>query len=121
MRIMTEADQNKLIAEFMGQKPISINTYIYDSELGRSYWHIDMMQYSKDWQWLLPVVQKIWKILKSLKTSTTIYKKYLHEESFDKTLSDCVMSNNILYTYENVIHFITTYNAEKLENLNQIK
>ena len=69
---------NKLIAEFMG--------FVYVPE--------DALDYSKSWDWLMPVVQKCYKID--------------NEEGFDMLVEDKLSS-----THKAVVEFIKEHNNER--------
>jgi hypothetical protein len=75
---------NKLIAEFMG--------FVYVPE--------DALDYSKSWDWLMPVVQKCFEVAEN------------EDDFFD-------ISGNLPYmdeTYKSVVNFIKTYNDEAPTN-----
>lgn len=87
--------KNKLIAEFMG---------VYSKECGFDYTKTGNkgINYHKSWDWLIPVVQKCYKID--------------DEEGFDNlvdevsTLKFCLSFLNFDATYQAVIKFIEQYN-----------
>jgi hypothetical protein len=83
-------NNNKLIAEFMGdgkEYEIDINTKTLKS-------------YHTSWDWLMPVVQKCYKID--------------NEEGFDN-LVDAVSTLDLGGTYEAVVWFIQEYNLTPKE------
>lgn len=64
---MTAIEQNKLIAEFMGQP--YIHKYGFKNQMGYEYklenglkewWSEDALRYHTSWDWLMPVVERIW-------------------------------------------------------------
>ena len=80
---------NKLIAEFMGEQPRSI--------LGQGKIYKD---YSKSWDWLMPVVQKIMDV------------SFFNGEPEDfYVVRDCIPE--ISDTYKAVVEFIKLYNKDE--------
>jgi len=52
--------ENKIIAEFMGWKPHTLNELIRDNPFGESeIIPIKSINYHTSWDWLMPVVEKI--------------------------------------------------------------
>ena len=106
-------ESNKLIAEFMGYEVLyrpNSNGFIELSET--ELCDVDDLQYHKDWNWLIPVVEKI----ESL--------GYTFEKNFQRIDKDwqclIVKGNDILYQefntdsriacYQVVVRFINEYN-----------
>jgi len=86
--------ENKLIAEFMGgytpYKRFGDNTeYYYRGK----YVKLDDMKFNTSWDWLMPVIQKCYRID--------------NKERFDD-LVDAVSTINIEATYDAVVEFIKT-------------
>ena len=80
---------NKLIAEFMGEEPKTILSK------GKIY-----KDYSKSWDWLMPVVQKI--------------EDYLSDNVGEVGyFDDGLNSNDIEVRYQAVVEFIKEYNEKK--------
>ena len=93
---METTENNRLIAEFMGfevfYRPYS-NGFI---EISKSeLCDVDDMKYHTSWDWLMPVVQKCYKID--------------NEEGFDN-LVDAVSTLDIDTIYNEVIEFIKSHN-----------
>ena len=82
---------NKIIAEFMGYPNIA------NDEDKRDYLE-DCVKYNTSWDWLMPVVQKCYKID--------------NEEGFD-SLVNAVSTLDIDGTYKAVVEFINEYNKTK--------
>ena len=79
-------ENNKLIAEFMG--------FNIDKGVQADYMEHEL-KYDSSWDWLMPVVQKCYKID--------------NEEGFDN-LVDAVSTLDLDATYESVVEFINEYN-----------
>ena len=67
----TIIDGNKLIAEFMGVSHAAVDGNLYYYVNGDSY---DTLEYHTSWDWLMPVVEKIYKLMNAIteiETNTT--------------------------------------------------
>ena len=84
---------NKLIAEFMGK----------DHELNQC---ISAPQYHKEWNWLMPVVEKMQKIV--MEDSTD---ELYNSEQWDN-VTHFLVQINIESTYKAVVEFIKWYNEQ---------
>tara|TARA_R110000751_G_scaffold8967_1_gene34646 strand:- start:22 stop:297 length:276 start_codon:yes stop_codon:yes gene_type:complete len=91
---MNTQENNKLIAEFMGLAPNECGVY----QTKRGPYHLENLSYHLSWDWLMPVVQKCYKID--------------DEEGFDN-LVDAVSTLDINGTYQAVVEFINEYNKTK--------
>ena len=98
-------DTNELIAEFMGMQDTDLGWY--DSEEAMSEYAcqivggsntFEVLQYDRSWDWLMPVVQKCYKIE--------------DEEGFDN-LVDAVATLDMYSTYNAVVEFIKQQNKNK--------
>jgi hypothetical protein len=94
-------ENNKLIVKFM-----QVDNYEYD------LWGVNQLTeglYHKSWDWLMPVVKKIWKIINTYDYDS---EKYFHmtEEIFhpDYSLNE-FMNADIKSVYNRVIEFIKWY------------
>jgi len=95
---MENLENNKLIAEFMKwdvKRPSTIPSNLHLSNLELDNGEIFEPLFHSSWDWLMPVVQKCYKID--------------NEEGFDN-LVDAVSTLDIDTTYNEVIEFIKLYN-----------
>ena len=93
---------NKLIAEFIGHKPKSI--------LGHGSVYND---YSKSWDWLMPVVEKIDLILPDDNLVTISFNRCLIEWHEKGITFEGLGNTRIEATYKAVVEFIKQYNQNK--------
>ena len=100
---------NKLIALFMGLEEDGVDGYLVDMDKDYGYQviHESCFLYDSSWDWLMPVVQKI-------------YQLGLDNESA-LLVRDAVTEANLDNTYQAVVEFIKTYNDEEKENTNRIR
>ncbi len=95
---MENLENNKLIAEFMGYNAYEYRghtMFIFDEDNHRT--ELDL-HYHTSWDWLMPVVQKCYKIE--------------NEEGFDN-LVDAVSTLDMYNTYEAVVEFVKQQNKNK--------
>ena len=103
---------NKLIAEFMGVKPIVLGgsteyemygvlDCIEDGVDEKHFFIDDEMRFQESWDWLMPVVEKIAR------------DEEYFENEFSERLFDIVPFGRIEEVYEVVVEFIKTYNDER--------
>lgn len=123
-------DNNKLIAEFDGWKKSDLGPGIYTHTPTSTEIHSRYMftirktfNYHKDWNWLMPVVEKI-EALKVVKTFNIGYNKnhdLLNDVSiYTSTTKKLIISSlqehknsKIKATYFAIIEFIKWYNKER--------
>jgi len=97
---METTENNRLIAEFMGfewmrEEDFLNYNYPEGKDLKNVMIDVAAQKYHTSWDWLIPVVQKCYKID--------------NEEGFDN-LVDAVSTLDIDTTYNEVIEFIKLYN-----------
>ena len=99
---------NKLIAEFMGVKPLVLGgsteyemygvlDCIEDGVNEKHYFIDDEMRFHESWDWLIPVVNKI----------------EIENEGVPLQLLYCSLYSEIGEVYQAVVEFIKTYNDER--------
>lgn len=101
-------DNDKLIAEFMEFMPYE-NTH-YQCKIHNSDEIIlptHNMKFDKDWNWLMPVVEKIEKLDYDVKLSTY----YITIAKFN-TIIQVFGGNRIKLTHKAVVKFIKWYNKQ---------
>jgi hypothetical protein len=112
---MNTQENNKMIAEFMVRdKKIDFYTTEETKEGFReeiTWYALDgwvrdaELQYHKEWNWLMPVVKKCWKIINEL------------DMSFDKVIFkyrfDYILYADLKESYEAIVEFINEYNKNK--------
>ena len=91
-------NNNKLIAEFMGWNTTDCDEVFTEPSGMMDTYTTAEMQFATSWDWLMPVVQKCYKID--------------NEEGFDN-LVDAVSTLDLGGTYDAVVEFIKTYNDER--------
>ena len=109
----TTAENNRLIAEFMGyqvvNKPKVVegeNFFQYLDEKTNKYAYCaSLLMYNYSWDWLMPVVEKI----KSKMTDPKHLGAYV---SFESRLKDALWTSRE-NTYNQVVQFIEWYNENK--------
>ena len=100
---METTENNRLIAEFMKwdvKRPSTIPSNLHLSNLELDNGEIFEPLFHSSWDWLIPVVQKCYKID--------------NEEGFDN-LVDAVSTLDIDTTYNEVIEFIKLYNKNLVD------
>ena len=87
-------NENKLIVKFMGLKFNKGTMYNmgYDVFADNNLYRTHELQYHKDWNWLMPVIDKC------------------YQEHMSKRIANAVMTCDIDTTYKAVVEFIKEYN-----------
>ena len=97
---MKKTENNVLIAEFMGRRG-KVRKELFWINLPHTHWlTADMLVFHSDWNWLMPVCQKIDVIL-SDNVATIGYS------------DECLYSNDIEIRHQAVVEFINWYNKWK--------
>jgi hypothetical protein len=97
-------ENNKLIAEFMGNIPIFENEYQMVTHNNMCY-GIDELKYDTDWNWLMPVVERI----ESLGIVVEIRENVCYIETSLGNYSE-LEDTKLQATYKAVVKFINWYN-----------
>ena len=106
---------NKLIAEFMGMKPLNNDSsvLVFSTDRGNDVVSIDNLQYQNDWNLLMEVVDKIEGIVNDKGNN---YRVVIQNETciIDNTniISSPNCASKIQATYKAVVEFIKWYNNE---------
>jgi len=112
---MNTTENNKLIAEFMG---IEFEKGKYSHESSEYYFVADELEYDFNWNWLMPVVEKIAKdyhkteIVSDEETDHCRITVYNEEGERDNEIFECGLST-LEATYKAVVEFIKWYNQNK--------
>lgn len=100
-------DGNKLIAEFMGAKPCKQhpNTQLFltiknNKNSSLQYWHL--LKYHKSWDWLIPVIDKIY--------SSDYYLDYCLSNLGQFNYGIHINTKFISSTFESVVKYLKWYN-----------
>jgi hypothetical protein len=102
--IMNTTENNKVIAEFMGMKPINKNESngIWNCTIKAHGFNIvQHLSFHSDWNWLMEVVEKIERVGKT-------------EFKFSVEFEKVKLSSNIESVYNACIEFIKWYNENKI-------
>lgn len=107
---MNTTENNKLIAEFMGNKVVYRNGKYY-RDLGHHQLGT-LPQWHKDWNRLHEVIEKI----ESLNISVQIFPLRCVIRDYPKKFFDVLGSSKIEAVYNAVVEFIKFYNSAQKEN-----
>jgi len=103
---------NKLIAEFMGMKPLNNDSsvLVFSTDRGNDIVSIDNLQYQNDWNLLMEVVAKI----ESLGVVVEIRDNVCYIETSPANYYSELEETKIQATYKAVIEFIKWYNEQNI-------
>jgi len=112
---------NKLIAEFMGARSYESNNYFMDYGLqknspknmkGQTIIHMSDILYHSSWDWLMPVLNKCYKLQKDEHTgiNTSIKSNCLQ---YVLSPGDFMCDGAIEIVWEIMVHYIKWYNKNK--------
>lgn len=106
---METSQNNKLIAEFMGFQLTNIGWYDSEETLDVSKDNtFDVLHFETDWNWLMPVIEKILSVSLELDTMELCY-----------DITDSIP--DIEETYIAIVEFINWYNLNKETNGDNIE
>lgn len=99
---------NKLIAVFMGMKPLNNDSSIlvFSTDRGNDIVSIDNLQYQDDWNLLMEVVEKI----ESLGIVVEIRENVCYIETSQGNYTSELEETKIQATYKAVVEFVKWYN-----------
>lgn len=108
VKVINTMKTNKLIAEFMELPLVPCNIGTEDGVVTEGYQHpkvnspctIDGLQYKYSWDWLMPVVEKVFVLSED-------------EEAWRMDIESGLTTLNIDETYRAVVEFIEYYNKNK--------
>jgi len=125
---------NKLIAKFIGLEPHSMFPDEYTAPFGFEWmsvymncnfqyereYHKDIiiesfMKFHNDWNWLIPVIAKIYSIDDYLINSENECNYFFEAGIYQDDLVYGITTNDIKITFDRVIEFIKWYNAQSTE------
>lgn len=117
---MNTQENNKLIAEFMGARPVTFN----GGTKGHTFWNDDVTEgrygsfpngatnyfeydkgYHTSWDWLMPVIQKC--LIGEAEHSEDVSNLAI------KNIYEGICNQDISLAYESVVEFINKYNKNK--------
>lgn len=101
-----QIENNKLIAEFMGFAVIQGDIYNIPTDRGVGYVP-KFMKYHKSWDWLIPVVEKMYNVLQVVEDPNDDWRFDLHEQLLDINLEGL---------HELLVRFIKWYNENHKNN-----
>ena len=101
-------ESNKLIAEFMGFQETSIGWYDADECLHEKDNTFDTLRFDTDWNWLMPVVEKIENYNDGY-TLVIIEDERCHINTQNGYKVDVVMHTKIRAVYDSCCNFIEWY------------
>jgi hypothetical protein len=108
---MTKSD-NELIAEFMGWEHcnspscIENNNLCWSKDCHSGYVSKDKLKFETSWDWLMPVVEKIF--------DTEFGGKFEEWKSLNRKISESLSVASLDGTYKAVVAFIHWYNSQKV-------
>lgn len=110
---MPNIEDNKLIAEFMGEEPIPFDELckqynVPEEEIPNMPTWEAMLNYHVSWDKLIPVLQKIEKV--KLKEGNNVFNHAV--ESFGLYGGVMLVETNIERVHKSVVEFIKWYNEE---------
>lgn len=106
LTVKEEKTDNELIAEFMGE--------VLDEEDHAHNFTLDQLPYRTNWNWLMPVVEKIGEVDGYSCINIDSSEVYTHRKNDTMlTFTNRECGSKILSVYKSVIEFIKWYNSQK--------
>jgi hypothetical protein len=105
--------KNKLIAEFMKMSHIIHQTfkiYVWQFDEDGEWYPDESLNFHSSWDWLLPVVEKIWVICNN---RISLFYFEIEQETIPNNLSENLGESNIADCWYAVTEFIQWYNTQK--------
>ena len=105
--IMNTTENNKLIAQFMGAEIDGLNYRVVTYDNIKVCMHPNILNYHKDWNWLMKVVETIF---------LTVDEERESEDDWDfltKQIKNSFYFPNIEEVYNSCVEFIKWYNQQK--------
>lgn len=104
---------NKLIAVFMGMKPLNNDSsvLVFSTDRGNDIVSIDNLQYQKDWNLLMEVVEKIENLgFEFFVVESRCKIAHNTDHSIETIIDFEIIGTKIQATYKAVVEFIKWYN-----------
>tara|TARA_R110001606_G_scaffold375719_1_gene534096 strand:- start:92 stop:388 length:297 start_codon:yes stop_codon:yes gene_type:complete len=98
---MSNQENNKLIAEFMGLAPNECGVY----QTKRGPYHLENLSYHLSWDWLMPVIQKC--LIGEAEHSEDVSNLAI------KNIYESICNQDISLAHKSVVEFINQYNKNK--------
>ena len=115
-------ENNRLIAEFLGLKKDNPNTnWFYNAESGK-YFKENELGYHQNWNWLMPVIEKIEALDEKSFETTSHFNKFINKrlyntafinsKNYEVISSGNLMESRIESVYIAILSFIKHYNNQ---------
>jgi len=108
---MNTTENNKITAEFMGYKEYNHGSYKTFSKDDKSHYFDSTLQYDSDWNWLMPVIEKIESLGYKFQICRHRAQIYLDDGFNSPALCDSKSETKIQAAYAAVADFIKNYKS----------